>query len=171
MKGRCSNPFPTPNEERSPQRLSPRNIHTSIGELARNYVPPWISVFKTDHGLDGLEKNQLKFSDVPKPHLPALSPACQVIHPEDGPQALPGSQQRRVLRKVLQQRGGGHRAEVASQEPGPSLGKQKRGWVNTYKNPWENHWKIIYKLAVLMRNSSMVDFSLPCLTTGRYLGG
>ena len=113
------------------------------------------------------KKNQLESSDVPKPHLPAL-PACQVIHPEDGPQALPGSQQRRVLRKVLQQRGRGHGAEVASQEPGPSLGKQKRGWVNTYKN----HGKIIYKLALLMRNSkkrwifiAMFDYDI------RYLGG
>lgn len=81
MNGRCSNPFPTPNEERSPQRLSPRNIHTSIGELARNYVPPWISVFKTDHGLDGLEKKSTQIfrcsktpSTSPQPSLPGYPP-------------------------------------------------------------------------------------------------
>ena len=77
--------------------------------------------------LMALKKNQLKSSGVPKPHLPALSPACQVIHPEDGPQALPGSQQRRVLRKVLQQRGGGHGAEVASQGTRSIAGKTKKG--------------------------------------------
>ena len=63
------------------QRLSPRNIHTSIGELARNYVPPWISVFKTDHGLDGLEKKSTQIfrcsktpSTSPQPSLPGYPP-------------------------------------------------------------------------------------------------